>query len=125
MGPGRRGSAALRALLEARQLGRTDSRWEARTAQVLVAAGFPTPVRQHSIRANGKEIARPDLAYPDARVVLEYDSDEWHSGTTRRHRDAARRNRLRALGWTVIEVTAAQLRNPADLITAVGAVLAA
>ena len=59
------------------------------------------------------------------RVALEYDSDQWHAGTARRHRDAARRNQLRAVGWTVIEVTPAQLRNPTTLLEAVSLVLAA
>ena len=40
MGPGRRGSSELRALLDRHDLGRADSGWEVRTAQVLEAAGF-------------------------------------------------------------------------------------
>jgi hypothetical protein len=94
----RPGSAKLRTLLNRHDLGRTDSGWEVRTAQLLVAAGFAPPIRQHPIHINGKEIARADLAYPDARVAIEYDSDAWYTGTARRHRDAHRRNRLRALG---------------------------
>jgi very-short-patch-repair endonuclease len=125
MGTGRRGSNALRELIARRGLGSTESGWEVRTEQVLVGAGFAAPRRQYSVRHHGKEIARVDFAYPEARVVLEYDSDTWHAGTMRRHRDAARRNQLRALGWTVIEVTASQLRHPAQLIAAVSAILAA
>jgi hypothetical protein len=125
-GTGRPGSASLRSLLAQRNLGVTDSGWEVRTAQLLVAAGFPEPTRQHPIRdRTGKEIARADLAYPGAMLVLEYDSNEWHSGVTRRHRDAERRNRLRALGWTVLEVTPAQLGAPKHLLAAVALVLAA
>jgi very-short-patch-repair endonuclease len=125
MGTGRPGSSALRELLARRNFGATDSSWEVRTEQVLVAAGFPAPTRQYRIKAGGKEVARVDLAYPEARVALEYDSDQWHSGTSRRHKDAARRNRLRALGWTVLEVTPAQLRTPAELLRQVSLVLAA
>lgn len=125
MGTGRAGSAALRDLIARRDLGRTESKWEVKTAQVLVTAGFAAPTRQYSVRHHGKEIARVDLAYPDARVILEYDSDQWHAGTTRRHRDAARRNRLRALGWTVIEVTPATLRDPERFLTVVSSVVAA
>ncbi|HEY3721825.1 MAG TPA: hypothetical protein VGN59_00555 [Acidimicrobiia bacterium] len=124
-GTGRRGSTALRHLIARRDLGRSDSRWELRAAQLLERAGLGTPVRQHPIRANGREIARADLAYPERRIVVEYDSDRWHTGVDRRHRDAARRNRLRALGWIVVEVTPAQLRDPAGLIAVVEAVLAA
>jgi very-short-patch-repair endonuclease len=125
MGTGRPGTRRLRDLLERRDVGRSDSGWEVRTAQILVAAGFPSPARQHPIRVNGKVIARADLAYPDARLILEYDSDEWHSGVTRRHQDAQRRNRLRALGWTVLEVTPVTLRRPTELIELVELVLAA
>ncbi|MGZ4756300.1 MAG: DUF559 domain-containing protein [Acidimicrobiia bacterium] len=124
-GTGRRGSTSLRTLLDARQVGAADSSWEVTTAQLLVAAGFGRPVRQHEVRVDGRVIARADLAYPSDRLIIEYDSDEWHSGTSRRHHDAARRNRLRAFGWTVLEVTSAQLRDPDTFLAAVTAVLAA
>jgi very-short-patch-repair endonuclease len=68
-------------------------------------------------------IAIADLSYPDARLVIEYDSDQWHHGVKRRHRDAERRNQLRALGWTVLEVTPAQLRARSTFVAAVRAVL--
>jgi very-short-patch-repair endonuclease len=125
MGPGRPGSSELRALLDRHDVGRTDSSWEVRTAQLLERAGLGAPVRQHRISDGGREIARVDLAYPDAKVVIEYDSGQWHSGTQRRHRDADRRNRLWALGWTVIEVTPATLRDPGRLVAMIETVLAA
>jgi very-short-patch-repair endonuclease len=125
MGTGRPGSSALRSLLERHQLGTSDSGWELRTAQLLETAGFGAPVRQHPIYADGMLVARADLAYPDLHLVIEYDSDQWHHGTARRHRDAARRNRLRSLGWTVIEVTPAQLRAPKRLLSDVALILAA
>ena len=65
MGPERRGSSELRALLDRHDLGRTDSRWEVATARILESAGYGAPVRQHPISSNGKEVARADLAYPD------------------------------------------------------------
>lgn len=125
MGTGRPGSASLRTLIDQHQLGATDGGWEVRTTQLLVAAGFGAPTRQHEVRADGKVIALADLAYPESKLILEYDSDQWHSGTTRRHRDAERRNHLRALGWTVLEVTPAQLRDRKQLLAAVALVLAA
>ncbi len=125
MGTGRPGSTALRQLLESHDLGETESSWEVRTAQVLEGAGLGRPARQRHIRANGKTIARADLAYPEARLVIEYDSDRWHHGVTRRHDDAARRNALRTHGWTVLEVTSAQLRRPAQLVEQIRLLLAA
>jgi very-short-patch-repair endonuclease len=107
---------ALATLLVRDQLGRTDSGWELRTARVLTDAGFPEPVRQHEVDG----IGRIDLAYPDRRIAFEYDSDAWHSGVARRHRDAHRRNALRFAGWTVIEVTAGLMRTPGRLVDLVG-----
>jgi very-short-patch-repair endonuclease len=54
-------------------------------------------------------IARVDLAYPDLRIAVEYDSGRWHSGRRRRESDLERRNRLTAVGWRVVHVTASQL----------------
>jgi very-short-patch-repair endonuclease len=125
MGTGRTGSPKLRTLLDRRGLGRTESGWEVKVSQLLEESGLDAPVRQHVVRAGGRVVARVDLAYPDRRVAIEYDSDAWHSGVDRRHRDAERRNRLRALGWTVVEVTPAQLRAPAQLLEVLRAVLAA
>ena len=125
LGPGRPGSSTLRRLLDARGLGGSDSGWEVKVAQMLEAAGLGTPVRQHPVRLSGRVVARLDLAYPDALVAIEYDSDRWHSGVARRHADAERRNRLRALGWTVIEITPDALRHPVDLVRLVATVLAA
>jgi hypothetical protein len=122
-GKGRRGSGALRRLLESRVLGASASGWEVRTARLLAAAGLGEPARQYEVRVRGRLIARLDLAYPEYRIAIEYDSDEWHHGVARRHRDIERRNRLRANGWTVVEVSAAQLRAPDSLIATVQAVI--
>ena len=51
-----------------------------------------------------------DLALPEKRLALEYDSDRWHVGTERINRDARRRNELVGMGWTVITVTNGQIR---------------
>ena len=73
-------------------VGRCDSRvpWN--------GAGLGTPARQHPVRAGSRVIATVDLAYPKAQVAIEYDSDQWHHGVARRHRDVERRNRLRGGG---------------------------
>lgn len=60
---------------------------------------------------------RLDLADPARRIAIEYDGE--HHGYSDQHtRDVERRNRLSALGWTVIVVTKRQLfRTPAELAT--------
>jgi len=54
--------------------------------------------------------ARVDAAYPEQRIALEYDSYEHHTGRGALVRDATRRNLLTRIGWTVVTVTAEDLR---------------
>ena len=124
-GPGVSGSARVTELLRRHGLGKTDSGWEVRVAEVLTAAGLPEPVRQLPVLTiDGKRFV--DLAYPGPPVIVfEYDSDQWHSGVTRRHRDPARRNVLRLAGCTVIEVTSALAADPDRLVQVATAALGA
>jgi hypothetical protein len=108
---GRRGGRRFRDALASRTLGPGhDSAPERLVAQSLVKAGLPEPVAQHVIRADGQFVARVDLAYPDARIAIEYDSFEHHTGKVALVRDSARRNALAAAGWTVLSATAADVR---------------
>ncbi len=47
----------------------------------------------------------PDLLWPEARLVVEYDSRQQHSQPDQADRDARRRNDLETLGYTVVAVT--------------------
>ncbi len=116
LGSGVAGASALRLLLGRRQPGATQSGWELRVARILTDAGFPEPVRQFAVNTiDGTRTV--DLAYPGPPLVaFEYDSDAWHSGVHRRHRDSARRNALRAAGCIVIEVTPTLVADPGGLI---------
>jgi very-short-patch-repair endonuclease len=125
LGTGRPGSETLRRLLDQRGLGRSASAPEVDLGRLLEQVGFGRPERQYVVRAQGRFVARVDLAYPEHRIALEYDSDRWHAGVRRRHADAQRRNRLRAVGWTVIEVTPDHLRDPEPLLATLRTLLAA
>ena len=123
-GSGLAGAAAIHSLLRRRAtLGLTDSGWEVRVARVLTEAGLPEPVRQLEIQTpDGTRTV--DLAYLGPPVVaFEYDSDRWHSGVERRHRDAGRRNALRLAGCTVIEVTSSLAADPERLVRTARAAL--
>ncbi len=50
-------------------------------------------------------IARFDLAYPDARIGVEFDSYRHHFGRQAWRRDQSRHNRATAAGWLVIHLT--------------------
>ncbi len=82
------------------------------------------PTAQHTVRgSDGRFIARVDFAWPDARVAVEYEG-MWHGQSQQVARDRRRLNELTAAGWTVIFVTAADLRDPVQLIARIAAVLA-
>lgn len=71
------------------------------------AAGGPASPSPGSARTRS---FIPDLFWPDARLVLEYDSDLEHADGSRIARDARRRNELEARGYTVLTATRGQLR---------------
>jgi len=92
----------------------SESPMETRLRYLLVAAGLPRPTAQHVVRdASGAFVARLDLAYVGPRVAIEYDGAfHWDQ----RREDDLRREALRALGWTVLVVSASDLRGGGDAV---------
>ena len=82
---------------------------ETRLRVRLVLAGLPRPETQYVVRDRGRFVARVDLAWPAARVAIEYDG-LWHGDPTQFHHDRRRLNRLLGTGWLVLHVTAQRLR---------------
>jgi len=118
-----RGAARARTAVElANPL--AESQPESRVRVVLALAGLH-PVPQYSVRdAKGEFVARVDLAFVEQRVAIEYDG-AWHAETGQFAQDRRRLNRLRLAGWTVLHVTAADLRDLAALVASVQTVLVA
>lgn len=88
-----------------------ESPQESRLRVRLVLAGLPPPRSQYVVRDQHRRfLARVDLAWPAARVALEYDGT-WHTDADQLRKDRRRLNRLAAAGWTVLHVTADRLRN--------------
>ncbi|SDO34573.1 DUF559 domain-containing protein [Geodermatophilus sp. DSM 45219] len=101
---------------------RAESPQESRLRVVLTLAGLAA-VPQHTVRdQDGRFVARVDLAFPEHRVAVEYDG-AWHGEPGQLGRDRRRLNALVAAGWTVLHVTAADLRHPAELVTRVRTLL--
>jgi len=99
-----------RGVIQLRQLvplvdGRAESGGESWTRLELRDRGLPPPELQHWVCVEGVPTYRLDLAYPRARVAIEYDGEEFHSSPEARERDRVRRAWLRDHGWTVIVVT--------------------
>lgn len=73
--------------------------------RLLIIRALPEPTLQHRVfDAAGEFVARLDLSWPELKLAVEYDG-EHHAEPEQRARDAARLERLRALGWHVITVT--------------------
>jgi very-short-patch-repair endonuclease len=103
-GPNRRPSV-IRMLLDERgdETRKGESRPENRIYRVLVAAGLPTPTQQHRVHVG--EWFRLDLAYPDDKVAIEYDSWEFHKTRTAFDGDRKRDRLLQIAGWTILRFT--------------------
>ncbi|TDC98351.1 DUF559 domain-containing protein [Saccharopolyspora terrae] len=75
------------------------------------------PVPQLEVFDGDRFVARLDLAFEEAKVAVECDGG-WHADPTQAKHDRVRRDRLRALGWTVIVVTNDRLRDHLDEVMA-------
>ena len=107
-GRGRRRCTITRRVLEQRLPGFEpgESEPERRLARALVDAGLPTPTVQHRVQL-GNRTMRIDLAYPTAKIAIEYDSWQFHSSRSSFDRDRARGNALELRGWLVLRFTSA------------------
>lgn len=118
-GMGKPGTAVLRKLVEARSgLTTPKSVFERRWVRIMKHAGLPEPERQYEVRDMGSLIGRVDFAYPAAKLAIETDGHEWHSGRLKFVEDRARMNDLTRVGWNVVFVTWGDLDAP-DRVLAV------
>ncbi len=106
---GRRGVVQARRLVQVMD-GRVESPGESFTRLALIEAGLPVPELQFWVVAAGLAY-RLDLAYPEAKVAVEYDGVAFHSAPSDVESDQRRRDLLRELGWTVVVVTRESFRS--------------
>ena len=88
---------------------RAESAPESRVRIALVLAGLQ-PVPQFEVHARDRLLARVDLAFPEVRLAVEYEG-AYHFEDDQIVRDDERYARLRTAGWTVIRLSAADLRD--------------
>ena len=93
---------------------RSESHMESRTRLRVIDAGFPPPDPQVWVYDEaGAPRYRLDLAWPELKVAIEYDGEEYH-GPEQARADRVRRAWLAAHGWTVIVVRRAQILGRSD-----------
>jgi very-short-patch-repair endonuclease len=106
--PAGRGSARARTVLPVADP-RAESPMESVLRWLLHEAGLPAPELQYVVRDDaGGFLGRADLAWPDRKVLVEFDGDV-HRERDVFVNDLRRQNRLVAAGWTVLRFTSADV----------------
>jgi len=95
--------------------GRSESPSESQVRFIMHQAGLPPPVLQFEVKVEGQFVARVDFAWPERRVILEYDGAH-HADALQMRRDRRRLNELVNAGWVVLHATASDLRDPSALL---------
>jgi very-short-patch-repair endonuclease len=108
--PRRNGCAIVLGLLEQRHpdVRRARNVWEARVLRIVRDLGLASPRVNHRVEVGGKR-RYLDLAWPDAKVAVEFDGFVPHSTRRVFDDDRARQNDLVAAGWTVFRITKTML----------------
>ncbi len=102
--------------------GRSESRPESLVRVACVRAGLPAPVPQYVVTAGSEFLGRVDLAWPEARLIVEYEGAH-HFDELQIKRDDERYRRLAAAGWRVIRLSSADLRDLADVVARIAILL--
>jgi hypothetical protein len=113
---GRRGIVNVRELMEYAD-GRTESAMESEARLVFIDGGLPMPELQYEIVDRCGDLWRVDFAWPDAMVVAEYESMQWHASAEALKHDRIKTSRLQECGYSVIPIVVDDVRrNPFDLV---------
>ncbi len=119
-----RGVAKLRMALRLLS-DRSESFPESILRMLFVDAGLPPVDVNVDLRdASGRFVARPDLRFPDFRLVVEYDGDGHRADRAQWRRDFGRIARLQVLGEEVLRVGADDLEDETELLRVVRVLLA-
>jgi hypothetical protein len=106
--PGARGARRLAEVVTLADP-RAESPPETRLRVALVRAGGPTPQVQFPVLdEHGFVLARVDLAYPAAKLAIEYDG-AGHFDAGRARRDRARDGELAGIGWQTLRLASDDL----------------
>ena len=83
---------------------RAESEGESWTRLEIIDHGLPVPQPQYWIVIGGVPTYRLDLAYPKAKVAIEFNGEEFHTSDEDKEADARRLKWLEEHGWVVIVV---------------------
>ena len=83
---------------------------EAELRELIALASLPEPRWNADLAVAGSWLARPDAWWPEAALVCEVDSREWHLSPADWERTMRRHNRMQVAGLTVLHVPPSRLR---------------
>jgi very-short-patch-repair endonuclease len=110
-----RDSARLRAVLLEVMAG-VRSAPEAELRDLIRKSGLPLPLFNPQLFLNGEFLATPDAWWPDAGVIAEVDSREWHLSPADWENTMRRHARLSAAGIIVLHISPRQLHTEPDRV---------
>jgi hypothetical protein len=102
--------------------GRAMSPPESQVRAMCHLGGLPHPIPQYEVVERGVPLGRVDLAWPEARLIVEYEG-AYHFDELQIRKDDRRYERLVAAGWRVIRLSSADLRDLVDVVARIRAAL--
>lgn len=104
---GKPGVVKLRRSLQPRltSKGTSESELETRLLELIRLASLPEPEAQHRPPWLKHVNGRVDLSYPEAKLVIEGDSRQWHGDEHTFHADRERDNLAQLAGWRILRFT--------------------
>lgn len=111
----RHGSARLREVL-AEVVDGIRSVPEGEFRDLIRKSGLPVPLFNPRLFLNGTFLATPDAWWPDAGVIAEIDSREWHLSPADFENTMRRHARLSGAGIVVLHITPRQVRTEPDRV---------
>jgi hypothetical protein len=103
--------------------GRAQSPPESRVRVACALAGLPRPIPQYVVIEDGEFLGAVDLAWPEAKLVVEYEG-AYHFDGVQIRKDDARYARLIAAGWRVIRLSSIDLRDLSGVVSRIATALA-
>jgi very-short-patch-repair endonuclease len=97
--------------------GRAESPMESEARLAFIEGGLPKSELQYKIVDLQGRVWRVDFACPDAMVIAEYDSVEWHANSDGWKHDRMKSARLAECRWTTVPMVVDDVRKyPNELV---------
>lgn len=120
---GRRGIVTVREMFGYAD-GRSESPFESEARLIFIDGGLPMPELQYEIVDRCGKLWRVDFAWPDAKLVAEYESMQWHATPESLKHDRMKVARLQECGWTSVPIVVDDVRyHPLDLVARIRTLL--